>query len=101
MAECNNPIQSVEYHRRVNHLVVVQFPEVLDFGNALLIEFELILLEPQRDLFEDIVHDPNHKVLVVSVKRTNEDGQEMDIAVFDLDRLAEKAFENLNHLGQS
>lgn len=98
MAECNNPVQCVEYYRRVDHLVVVQLPEVLDFGNALLVELELVLLEAQRNLLENVVYNSNHKVLVVSIERTDEDGQKVDIAVFDLNRLAETAFENPNHL---
>ena len=68
-----NPIQGIEYHRRIDHLVVVQLSQILDLSNALLVELELILLKPQSDVFQDIVHDADDKVLMISIQSADKD----------------------------
>ena len=101
MTKGNNAIQGVKDHRRVNHLVVVELSEILDFGNSLLVKLEVVLLQTQRDLLEDVVHNANDKVLVIPVKGTDEDREKVDVAIFNLYRLAEDAFQNIDHLSRS
>ena len=45
MTECDNPVQGIENNRRVDHFVVIQLSEVLDLGDALLVELEVVLLK--------------------------------------------------------
>ena len=100
IAKRDNPIQRVEDDRRVDHLVIVQLSKVLDFSDALLVELELILLESKGDSLEDVVHDPNHEILVVPVESADKNCEEVDIAVFDLDRLRKHTLQDINHLWQ-
>ena len=95
----DDPIQGIKYHRRIDHLVVVQLSQILDLCDAFLVELELILLESQSDILQNIVHDANNKVLVISVQSADEDCQKVNVAVSDLDWLAEDAFQDLNNLG--
>ena len=98
MTKSDDPIQSVEYHGRIDHFIVVELSKILNLCNAFLVEFEVVQLEAQGDLFQDIVHNIDDKTLMISVQRTNEDRKEMNVAVFDLDRLAKDALQNINHL---
>lgn len=101
MTKSNYAIQGVKDHRRVNHLVVVELSEVLDFSDSLLIELEIVLLQTQRDLLEDVVHNADDEILVISIKGTDEDREKVDVAIFDLHRFAEDALQNIDHLSRS
>lgn len=81
MSESNNAVQSIKYHGRIDHLVVVQFPQIFYLSDAALVELKVILFQTQIDLLEDIVNDHDDKVLVVTVQRSKEDSKQMDIAV--------------------
>ena len=52
MSKADDTVESIKNHRRVDHLVVVQFTQILDLRKATLIELEVILLETQGDLLE-------------------------------------------------
>lgn len=67
MSESDNAVQSVKYHWRVDHLVVVQLSQIFYLGNAALVKLEVILFQTQVDLVKDIVNDHDDKVLVVAV----------------------------------
>lgn len=64
-----------------------------------MVELELVLFKPEGDLFENIVDDANDKVLMISVESTDQDGQEVNVSVFDLDRLAKNSLQNVDDLG--
>lgn len=98
MTISDDPIQGIKYHRRIDHLVVVQLSQILDLSNALLVELEFILLKSQSDILQDIVHDADDKVLVISIQSADEDCQKVDVAVSDLDWFTEDAFQNIDNL---
>lgn len=100
VAEGDNPIKCVKDDWRINHLVVVQLAEEFDLRDTSLVELEVVVFETQRDSLEDVVDDTDHEILVVSVQSTNQDGKQMNVAVLDLDWLAEHAFQNTNHLSE-
>lgn len=98
MSKCNNAVQRIKDHRRVNHLVVVKLSKIFDLCNALLIEFEIIQFQPKSDRLQNIVDHTNNKFLVVAVQRTSEDGQQVDIAILHLMRFAEHSLKDIDNL---
>lgn len=82
VSESDNSIKSIEYDWRVDHLIVVQLPQIFYLSDAALVELKIILFQTQVDLFKNIVNDHDDKVLVVAVQRSKEDSKKMDIAVF-------------------
>ena len=68
MSKGYNSVESVKYHWRVDHLKIVQFPQILYLRDSSLIELEVILFKARGNLLEDIIDDHDDKILVVTVK---------------------------------
>lgn len=100
MAKCHNAVQGIEYHRRVDDLVIVKLSQVLDFSHPLLVELEIIQLQPESDMFKHVVHNTDDETLVVSIDGADKNSEKVNVAVFDLDWLAEDTFQNINNLGR-
>jgi hypothetical protein len=62
--EQNERIERFEYDGRADHAVIVEFAQVLDHGNAALIEFNLIYLHAQLNVLDDTVNDSNAHVFL-------------------------------------
>lgn len=67
MAKCQDPIESVEYHRMIDHTIIVKFSQVFEFGNSALIEFEVVLFQTKNDRLQNIIDHSNDELLVISV----------------------------------
>ena len=82
----------------LDHAIVVQLRQILDFCQPTLVKLEVILLQAEVDGLDHIVDDPNDEFRVVAVKRAQEYGQQVYIAVLDLPWPREDFFEDRNHL---
>ncbi len=71
------------------HSVVVELPKVLDLSDTALIELKVILLEAERDGLNHGVDDANDEFRVVPVDGTEQDREEVDVAILDLSGLGE------------
>ena len=100
MSEGNNAVQSIKYHGRIDHLVVVQFPQIFYLGYPALVKFKVILFQTQSDLLEDIVNDHDDKVLVVAVQRSKKDSKQMDIAVLHFPGFGKYFLHDANDLSE-
>ncbi len=89
MAERHDLVHGIKDDGVLEHSVVVELPEVLDFGDTALVELEVILLEAERDGLNHGVDDANDKVRVVPVDSAQKNGEEVDVAIFDLSGLGE------------
>lgn len=98
MAERDDAVQRIKDHRRINHLVVVELSKVLDFRDTFLVELEVVLLQSQRNLFKDIVHNADDEILVIPIQSAHQDCKQVDIAVFHFDGLAEHALQDADNL---
>lgn len=49
MSKCNYAIQTIKDYWRVNHFIVIKLAKIFDFRDALLVEFEIVLLQAQCD----------------------------------------------------
>lgn len=68
MTKSQNTIECIEDYRVINHSIVVQLAQVLDFGNSSLVELEIILLQAKHDRLHNIVNDSDDEVLVIAVQ---------------------------------
>lgn len=94
----NNSIESIEYDRRINHFVIVQFTKILYFRKSPLVEFEVILFQTDSDPLEDVVDGSDHEVLMIPVKSTREYSEEVNTAILNLLWFAEYPLEYVNDL---
>lgn len=101
MAKSDDSVQSVEYHWRVNHFVVIKFPQILHLGDSALVELELVLLEAQGNLLEYIVNNHDYEILMVTIERSNQDGKKVNIAVLHFPWLGKNLFHDVDNLLQS
>ena len=98
MAKCHDLIHGIEYHWVLKHPVVVELAKVLDFSNPPLVELEVILLKAERDGLNYMVNDANDKLGMISVEGTQENGKEVDVAIFDLPGLRKDFVQNRDNL---
>lgn len=101
MSERNDSVQSVEYHWRVNHLVVVKFPQILYLGDSALVELEFVMLEPQGNLLEYIIDNHDDEILVITVEGSNQDSKKVDIAIFNFSWLGKNLLHDVDNLIRS
>lgn len=101
VSECDNSVQSVEYHWGVNHFVIVKFPQILHLGDPSLVELEVVLLEAQGDLLEYVVDNHYDEILVVTVERSNQDSKQVNIAVLHFPWLGKDLLHDVDNLLRS
>jgi hypothetical protein len=87
MAKCHDSIHCIKDDGMINHAVVVKFAKILDLCESALIEFEVILLQAEHDVFQEIVDNRGDKILMISVQSTREYCKKVDVAVFYFARL--------------
>lgn len=93
-----NLVHYLEYHRVLQHSIVVELAEIFDLGDSPLIVPELILLETKGHGVKDIVDDPKCKAWVISVYSTEKYRENMDAAVLNLGGPREYFRKNSYHL---
>jgi hypothetical protein len=86
MSKGHDTIQGIEDYRMINHAIVVQLAQVFHFCNSSLVVFEVVLLQPKHDVFQDVIDDSRNKVLMITVQCTGYDSKQMDISILDLAR---------------
>lgn len=86
MAKSQDLVHDVEYYRVLQHPIVVEFTEILDFGDTSLIVPELILFQSKYHSVKNIVDGCECKARVISVYGTEQDRKNMDAAVLNLGR---------------
>lgn len=67
MAERHNLVHGIKDDWVLDHPIIVELADVLDFRNSPLIELEVVLLQAEGNRFHNIIDDPYHKRGMVSV----------------------------------
>lgn len=98
MAKCHDFVHDIKYDRVFHHAVIVEFAKVLDFCNSPLIEFIIVLLKANCDVFNQVIDDTDHKFRVVPMKGADEDGKKMDVTIFNFPWLRKDLFKHSNNL---
>ena len=52
MSESHYSVKSIEYDRRVNHLVIVELSKVSDLCNTSLVELKIVLFQTKSDVLK-------------------------------------------------
>ena len=68
----------------IKHAEVVKFAKVLDFSNSSLVEFEVILLQTENNVFQNIVNDCDDKVLMITIQSSCKNGKQVDVSILNL-----------------
>lgn len=68
----------------LEHSVVVELSKIFDFGNAALVELEVVLFKTKGNRLNHRIDDANDKLGVVSVEGAQQDRKEVNVAEFDL-----------------
>jgi hypothetical protein len=100
VTEGHDLVHDIEDHGMLEHSVVVQLAQVLDFGNTALVEFEVVLLKTKRDGLDYGVDDADHEIGMVPVDGAQQDGKQMDVAKLDFSRLREDLVKNRDNLSK-
>lgn len=87
MSECRDLEQSIEDDRRIYHAIDIELSKIPDLRDTSLVELEVIVLKAKRDVLQQVVNYADGEVLMVSIQCPQYDGQEVDVAVFDVMRL--------------
>jgi hypothetical protein len=98
VAECHDLVHGIKDHGVFQHPVVVELSKVLDLSNPALIELKVVLFETKGDRLNYGVDHANDEVSVVPVNGAQQDGEEMDVAIFDLSRFRKDLVEDRNYL---
>ena len=69
------------------HAIVVELAEIFYLGDASLVKYEVVLLQAKINGLDQGVDDSDGKFVMVSVQGTEENRQEVDVAVLYLARL--------------
>ena len=75
VTESHDSIQSIKYYRVIDHAIIVKLAKVLDLCNPSLVEFEVVLLQTEHDVFQDIVDNSRDEILMVTRQCANHDGK--------------------------
>ena len=98
MSERYNSVHEIEYNRVLQHAIVVEFAEVLDFSDATLQKSEVVLLEPKAHGLDDVVNNSHNEVGVVAVHGAQQNSQQVNVAELHLSRLREDLLQNTHDL---
>ena len=98
MAKRHDFVHGIEDDRVLNHPVIVEFTQVLDLGDTALVELEVVLLKTERNRLNHRIDDADDKIGVVPVDGTQQDCEQMNIAILDLAGLGEDLVEDSHNL---
>lgn len=100
VTECHDAIQCIKDDWMINHSIIVEFAKVLDLCKSSLVEFEIILFQPDHDILQDIVDDCCNEVLMVTVQSTSENCKKMNITILDFSGFGEDLLEYGDNLSR-
>lgn len=64
MTKSYDSVQCVKDNMRVYRFIAVELCKIFDLSDASLIEFEVVLLQAQSDLFKQVVDDCHFKIMM-------------------------------------
>ena len=75
VAKGHDSVHCIKYYRMIKHPEVVKLSKIFDFGYSSLVEFEVILLQAEYNIFENIINSFDDEILMIAVQSACKNGK--------------------------